>query len=79
MLTRIVGGKYDDARINYRMRNRDDRWRAIDVIIEGVSLVSTYRSQFAEIVSRKGPAGLLEDIKTKNLAAPGLEPREAPE
>ncbi len=59
--TRIVGGQFDAAEISYRLRNRNDRWRIIDVVIEGVSLVSNYRSQFAEILN----SGTIDDLLTK--------------
>jgi phospholipid transport system substrate-binding protein len=59
--TRIVGGEFDDAEISYRLRNKNERWRIIDVVIEGVSLVSNYRSQFAEILN----AGTIDDLLVK--------------
>ena len=66
--TQIIGGEFDGAQIDYRMRSRDGNWKAIDVVIEGVSLVSNYRSQFGEVVSRKGPAGLIKQMRKKNAA-----------
>jgi len=56
--TRIVGGQFDGAEISYRLRNRKDQWRIIDVVIEGVSLVSNYRSQFAEVLN----SGTIDDL-----------------
>ncbi len=51
--------------INYRMRQNADGWYAYDVIIEGVSLVSNYRSTFRTIVKRDGMDGLLEQLAAK--------------
>jgi len=65
--TMIKGGQYDGVEINYRLRNREDRWRIIDVVIEGVSLVSSYRSQFKDIMAQGGPTELLSKIKDKNF------------
>jgi len=59
--TRIVGGQFDGAEVSYRLRNRKDVWRIIDVVIEGVSLVSNYRSQFAEVLN----AGTIDDLMAK--------------
>ena len=59
--TRILGGQFDGAEISYRLRNRRDEWKIIDVVIEGVSLVSNYRSQFAEVLN----GGSIEDLLTK--------------
>ena len=68
VLTVIRGGQFEGAEVNYRMRNRDDAWRVIDVIIEGVSLVSNFRSQFKDIVFKEGPDGLIAQLRAKNEA-----------
>ena len=65
--TRILGGQYDGAVLSYRLRERNDRWRIIDVVIEGVSLVSNYRSQFSEILSSGTIDDLLEKLRDKNF------------
>ena len=65
--TRIVGGEFSNAVISYRLRLRKERWRIIDVVIEGVSLVSNYRSQFAEILNRGTIDDLLAKLRDKNF------------
>ena len=62
----IVGGQFDGATIDYRSRAKDGEWLVIDVIIEGVSLVSSFRSQFKPIVAQGGAAELLARLKDKN-------------
>ena len=71
VLTLIKGGQFDGAAVDYRMRNRDGQWRVIDVIIEGGSLVSNFRSQFQDIVSKEGPDGLIAQLKSRNDEADG--------
>lgn len=73
--TRIRGGSADGAAVDYRLRRFGDEWRVIDVVIEGVSLVSSYREQFAEVLSSGGPERLLELLREKNRA---LTEDEAP-
>jgi phospholipid transport system substrate-binding protein len=51
--------------IYYRVTIKDDAWRVYDVVIEGVSLVNNYRSQFKEILSNKPPESLLETLRKK--------------
>ncbi len=51
--------------VNYRMRRNPDGWYAYDVVIEGVSLVSNYRSTFRSIVKRDGMDGLLDQLANK--------------
>jgi phospholipid transport system substrate-binding protein len=72
--TRIVGGQADGIEIHYRLREREGTWRVIDVVIEGVSLVSSYRSQFQELMGRGGPEHLLERLRAKNLDEEGVVP-----
>jgi phospholipid transport system substrate-binding protein len=66
--TKIIGGEFDDARVDYRMRVKSGVWRVIDVIIEGISTVSNFRDQFREVLSRGGPDHLLEKLREKNAA-----------
>jgi phospholipid transport system substrate-binding protein len=63
--TVIRGGRFDGTPVNYRLRNNSD-WRVIDVVIENVSLVSSFRKQFADVLQRSGPSGVLERLKKKN-------------
>jgi phospholipid transport system substrate-binding protein len=51
--------------INYRVLLKDGSWRVYDVVIEGVSLVNNYRSQFNEILANKPPESLLETLRKK--------------
>ena len=51
--------------VNYKLKNNDGEWYAYDVVIEGVSLVSNYRSTFAAIVNNDGMDGLLTDIQSR--------------
>jgi phospholipid transport system substrate-binding protein len=40
-------------------------WKVYDVVIEGVSLVSNYRSQFSRIIHESSYAELVRRLKTK--------------
>lgn len=51
--------------INYRMVLRGKEWKVYDVVIEGISMVSNYRSQFNEILSKESPEELLEALKKR--------------
>jgi len=65
VMTKIIGGDVDGIEMNYRVRNRNDAWRVIDVTIEGVSTVSNFRAQFREIISQGGPEELLKTLRNK--------------
>lgn len=50
--------------INYIMIKRD-QWMVYDVMVEGVSLVKNYRSQFSKVLTKESPEALLQRIKDK--------------
>ncbi len=70
---KVVGGKNDGATLDWRMRRRDETWKVIDVVIEGVSMIANFRAQVQDIVKRKGPAALIEQLREKNNAAASAE------
>jgi len=52
--------------VNYRMiKKGGDPWRVYDIIVEGVSLVKNYRTQFANILKKESPAQLIERLNKK--------------
>jgi len=57
--------KTTDIPISYRMVLRQDGWRVYDVVIEGVSLVKNYRSQFEEMLAKQKPEELIETLQKK--------------
>ena len=71
--TKILRGGSDDVVVDYRLRENEGQWKIIDVIIEGVSLVSNFRSQFQDIVANGGPDRLLVLLKEKNAAGEPLQ------
>jgi phospholipid transport system substrate-binding protein len=51
--------------IFYRVTLKDGNWRVYDVVVENVSLVQNYRTQFNDILSNKTPEQLLEILRKK--------------
>jgi len=49
----------------YRLSNKSGSWKVYDVIIEGVSMVKNYRTQFREILSKGSPEKLLQILRDK--------------
>ena len=50
-------------RVDYRVRQRSEAFKVIDVQVEGVSLITTQRSEFNSIIARDGLDGLLELLR----------------
>jgi phospholipid transport system substrate-binding protein len=72
VMTKIARGSAQaDILVDYRMRKvSNGEWKIIDVIAEGISLVSNLRSQFQEVVSQGGTDLLLRKLREKTLAPP---------
>ena len=51
--------------IEYRLSRRDARWTVHDIVVDGVSLVSNYRSQLNSILGTSSVTGLLERMRTE--------------
>ena len=51
--------------IYYRMLKSSNAWRVYDVVLDGVSLVKNFRSQFGRIIEAESVEGLLERLRTK--------------
>jgi phospholipid transport system substrate-binding protein len=51
--------------IFYRLTDKSGNWKVYDLIIEGVSLVKNYRTQFREIIASDSPDKLLEILRDK--------------
>ncbi|MGD0169597.1 MAG: ABC transporter substrate-binding protein [Smithella sp.] len=51
--------------IFYRMILKDGKWKVYDVVVENVSLVQNYRTQFNDILSKNTPEQLLETLRKK--------------
>ena len=69
VVTTVAKHKSDSRKspvsVDYTLIQVDGKWRVCDVIIEGSSLVSNYRSQFTKIIKKKGFAELLSKMKSK--------------
>ena len=51
--------------VNYKLRQRQNLWYVYDVEVENVSMVSSYRDTYRDIVRRSGMDGLLAQMRTK--------------
>ena len=63
--TKVVPLSGRDIPIDYRFHKTPEGWRVYDVVIEGVSLVSNYRTQFRRIIRKDSYAELIKRMKNK--------------
>ena len=66
----------ESVAIDYDMQKTEAGWKVHDIKVAGVSLVTTYRTSFAEEVRNGGVAGLIKSLSDKNRSAEaGAKPR----
>lgn len=63
--TRVVGGKGAPIKIGYKLRLAGREWMVYDAVIDDVSVVANYRSQFARILYRSSLEELIEALRAK--------------
>ena len=75
--TQIKGRKIDTP-VDFRLIHRAHEWRVYDVVIDGASIVSNYRSQFTSIIRDVSYVGLVKKMKQKAIAVKAFEKYPAP-
>jgi phospholipid transport system substrate-binding protein len=63
----MAAGKSEVA-IEYRLVETDGRWAVYDVAVDGVSLISNYRSQFTSILKRMSFAQMLDRLRSREAS-----------
>lgn len=63
--TKVTSDK-TEIPLDYRLLNKSGNWRVYDVVVDGVSLVNNYRSQFTKIIRESSYADLLEKLREKS-------------
>lgn len=61
------------VRVSYRLLHRNDRWAVYDLVVDGVSVVANYRSQFDRVIATGSRPALLEAMRLadREMAAIG--------
>ncbi|MFI5377165.1 MAG: phospholipid-binding protein MlaC [Candidatus Rokuibacteriota bacterium] len=67
--SQVVTAKGSQIPVEYRLHRVNEGWSAYDVLIENVSLVGTYRSQFDRIIKAESFADLLRRLREKGQVA----------
>jgi phospholipid transport system substrate-binding protein len=63
--TRVVGGQGNPIKIEYKLRLTDGQWMVYDAVIDDVSVVGNYRSQFARILQTASLGELIQNLRGK--------------
>ena len=69
--TKIVTKKGEEFAIDYKLHQTSGSWKIYDAVIENVSLVNNYRSQFNRVIAKSSYEDLLSKMKDKQFETPG--------
>lgn len=64
--TEIIQPGGQPIAIDYSLSKQSEGWKVYDIVIEGVSLVTNYRSQFSNEIRQNGIDGLIQKLAEKN-------------
>jgi phospholipid transport system substrate-binding protein len=65
--TKILTKKGEQISVNYKLRSAGNDWKVYDVVIENISLVNNFRSQFNRILANASFAELLKKLQSKSV------------
>jgi phospholipid transport system substrate-binding protein len=65
MVSTTIVAKDVNIPIDYKLILKKNKWWVYDVVVEGVSFISTYRSQYNKVIKRESYAALIEKMKSK--------------
>ncbi len=68
--TKIVTKKGEEVSVNYKLTAANGGWKVYDVVIENISLVNNYRSQFSRVIAQSSYEDLMHKLKQKEVATP---------
>ena len=53
--------------VDWRLQQRDGAWRIVDVMVEGVSMMVTQRSEFTALIQREGGSVSALNVRLRTL------------
>lgn len=67
--TKIASKKGEEFAVNYRLLQAGNDWKVYDVVIENISIVNNYRSQFNRVIAKSSFEDLMQKLKAKQFQA----------
>jgi phospholipid transport system substrate-binding protein len=71
--TKIVNNKGEEFSVDYRLLQSSGDWKIYDVVIENISIVNNYRSQFNRVIAKTSFEDLLQKLRDKQFTAAGKQ------
>ena len=75
VFTKVLTKKGEEFSINYKLHRVGNKWKVYDVVVEDISLVNNYRSQFNRILANASFDELMKKLQQKapDMKAPGAK------
>ena len=70
--SKVLTRRNTETPLEYRLHLKDGRWKVYDILIDNVSFVSTYRSEFSRILQRESYAALLDRLRKQSVEGAAL-------
>jgi phospholipid transport system substrate-binding protein len=70
--SKVITRRNTETPLDYRLHLKDGRWKVYDLLIDNVSFVSTYRSEFTRIMQRESYAALVDRLRKQNVEGAAL-------
>ncbi len=70
--SRVLTRRNTETPLEYRLHLKDGRWKVYDILIDNVSFVATYRSEFSRILQRESYAALLDRLRKHSVEGAAL-------
>lgn len=71
--SRIIQSDGPELSVNYSLRFHNGEWKVYDIVIDGISMVTNYRSTFSNEIRRNGVDGLVSTLREKNRKNEDIE------
>lgn len=63
----VAPRRRQETAVDYRLHRRNGRWKVYDVLVDGVSFVSTYRSEFNRVITASSYSALVDALRNRRL------------
>lgn len=67
--TKVTRSGLEDIDVTYRLLLKDEQWKVIDMVVDGISLVKSYRGSFLPKIKKDGFEALIAQLSQRNSAA----------
>ena len=64
--SKVVNAKGEESPVLYRLKRTDNKWNVYDAVIENISIVNNYRSQFDRVITKSSFDGLIKMLREKS-------------